>query len=71
MNIHRTRYTTKVMPHAKRVPWGMETLGFLRSPEMLAPAGVRVVCMYAEICEVYDCGFNNTSLIPVSAWERS
>ena len=29
---------TKVMPQASRVPWGMATLGFFRSPEMLAPA---------------------------------
>ena len=34
-------YTAKVMAHARRVPWGMATLGFLRSPEILAPAADR------------------------------
>ena len=29
---------TKVMAQARSVPWGMATLGFFRSPEMLAPA---------------------------------
>ena len=34
-------YTAKVIAHARRVPWGMATLGFLRSPEILAPAAER------------------------------
>jgi len=45
---------TKVTPHARSVPWGMDTLGFLRSPEMLAPAGV-CVCVCVRVC-VCVCG---------------
>lgn len=34
-------YTAKVIAHARRVPCGIATLGFLRSPEILAPAAER------------------------------
>ena len=40
-NLQRIMYTAKVIAHARRVPWGMATLGFLRSPEILAPATER------------------------------
>ena len=40
-NLQRIMYTAKVIAHARRVPWGMATLGFLRSPEILAPAAER------------------------------
>ena len=34
-------YTAKVIAHARRVPCGIAMLGFLRSPEILAPAAER------------------------------
>ena len=44
VNSQRIMYTAKVMAQARRVPWGMATLGFLRSPDMLAPAVHVYIC---------------------------
>ena len=43
------------MPHAKSVPCGIETLGFLRSPEIFAPAGTRGKEYINYTCTLHFC----------------
>ena len=37
-DLHNITYMQNVIPQASKVPRGIDVLGFLRSPEILAPA---------------------------------